>query len=754
MAEPTSPASEARQIKNFPRLKFLQQDLHSLASQMSVPLYSVGSIIVPNLQPSQKSAIHRVTRKMIASVASPAWEKQALAKAIRVVRSSPVNVRRVFEQQARRFDKLGDQPPCKCLTATKFPGVSTVIDGHVAYTPLWVPTSDIYARPNDPLPLRGSSVRSQLLSDLKKMADQIGASLPLLELMLPDSLWPETGHKLTQVRKFAKSVCQSHYVRIVDKGVGVLWAFCRHWVWGIIQQFLKSEGYTPSPKTLPQAMAFVSAELDARGWDRNTAGQLPLLYLLGKFKSLAKGKWLWRGITSLPQPLLPKKSLRIAARANTAFLRLLCQEVPCCFLAQSISEVSQWFHWLDTINARFISEVDCKDQFNNICPTDIESHLTAASKWLAKRRKWRMTDIEWSIHKDSKMLDRAGRAKATKFWYITHAQMSDTITFEMHCNNFIRAVGGLWCRHGCIPMGGSFSAQAADLHSLWQVYSNRHLLRRLGSLTVSEAGFPYWESPQGITALCQFRDNILIATTYPDTTSHPIVSTVCNLLGEAWNLDVLCECMSGPGDPCKHHCHSASTTALGFDMIRGKTGKGLAYLHPSALSSTWSLKSAPPLLSPASAYPAYLPGIMTGALSNARPWATTWAGELLSLSAWLQIALLSGYALPQVTRAAHSAVTRGLSTSPNDHTATTRYLYTVRHLLPMPHCCHLTLCAAWLRRHAHWAGDSYSSWHLDPSLSPDGTTGFWCGDWEILHLHAAKVKPSNHDCPPWETMCV
>ena len=120
----------------------------------------------------------------------------------------------------------------------------------------------------------------------------------------------------------------------------------------------------------------------------------------------------------------------------------------------------------------------------------------------------------------------------------------------------------------------------------------------------------------------------------------------------------------------------------------------------------------------------------------------------------LQIALLSGYALPQVTRTAHSAVTRGLSTSSNDHTATTRYLYTVRHLLPMPHCCHLTLCAAWLRRHAHWAGDSYSSWHLDPSMSPDGTTGFWCGDWEILHLHAAKVKPNNHDCPPWETMCV
>ena len=262
-----------------------------------------------------------------------------------------------------------------------------------------------------------------------------------------------------------------------------------------------------------------------------------------------------------------------------------------------------------------------------------------------------------------------------------------------------------------------------------------------------EAGFPYWESPQGITALCQFRDNILIATTNPDTPSHPIVSIVCSLLGEAWGLDVLCECMSGPGDTCKHRCHSASTTALGFDMIRGETGKGLAYLHPSALSSTWSLKSAPPLLSLASAYPAYLPGIMTGALSNARPWATTWAGELMSLSAWLQIALLSGYALPQVTRAAHSAVTRGLSTSPNDHTATVRYLYMVRRLLPMPHCCHLTLCAAWLRRHAHWAGDSYSSWQLDPSLSPDGTTVSGAGTGTSSSSTPPKLDPVTMTAP-------
>ena len=88
---------------------------------------------------------------------------------------------------------------------------------------------------------------------------------------------------------------------------------------------------------------------------------MPLLYLLGKYKSLRKRQWLWCGITSLPQPLLPKKKLRIAAKANNAILKLLCNEVPCYFLAQSISDVSTWFQWLDTINARYISDADCKD---------------------------------------------------------------------------------------------------------------------------------------------------------------------------------------------------------------------------------------------------------------------------------------------------------------------------------------------------------------------------------------------------------
>ena len=96
----------------------------------------------------------------------------------------------------------------------------------------------------------------------------------------------------------------------------------------------------------------MQGEIARRGWEPNATGQLLLLYLLGKFKSLAKQQWLWRGITSLPQPFLPKKSLRIASRANSMFLRLRCDEVPCSFLVNSLPEVSNWFSWLDNIGAR------------------------------------------------------------------------------------------------------------------------------------------------------------------------------------------------------------------------------------------------------------------------------------------------------------------------------------------------------------------------------------------------------------------
>ena len=91
---------------------------------------------------------------------------------------------------------------------------------------------------------------------------------------------------------------------IVDKGVGVI---CKHRVWSVVDEFLSAEGYVASSLSVPQALSYIRSEIEKRGWSADSSGQLPLMYVLGKYESLRKGQWLWRGITSLPRPLLPMK---------------------------------------------------------------------------------------------------------------------------------------------------------------------------------------------------------------------------------------------------------------------------------------------------------------------------------------------------------------------------------------------------------------------------------------------------------------
>ena len=325
----------------------------------------------------------------------------------------------------------------------------------------------------------------------------------------------------------------------------------------------------------------------------------------------------------------------MAARANTTFLRLLAAEIPCAFIAQDVNSVSLWYHWLSSIGVKYVSEVDCKDQFNNIDPNDSQSHLSSASSWLSSRKRWHMHEIMWSVHKESKRLDRARRGNSTKFWYVTHEAMTDTIMFEMHHNNYIKAAGGLWRRDECIPMGGSFFAQAADLHSLWGVYTGRHKFSDLGDLHISDEGFPYLVSQRGNIALCQFRDNIPIATSFLDSPQARVVDRVCKILESCWDLAVLCSCRQQQTDPYKFSCHTHTCVALGYCLVRGEQGCGTVFIQPSALDQNWCLKLVPPLITPSDTHPAYLPGIILCALSNARQWCRSWAGELLSLAAWL-----------------------------------------------------------------------------------------------------------------------
>ena len=91
--------------------------------------------VVPNIQPVQNTAIHRVTRRLVSSIAQTAWEKQAINKAIRVVRNNPKTVRGVCEKSARQFNTVTSQPPCTCHTMHDIPGSKVLIEGHVAFVP-------------------------------------------------------------------------------------------------------------------------------------------------------------------------------------------------------------------------------------------------------------------------------------------------------------------------------------------------------------------------------------------------------------------------------------------------------------------------------------------------------------------------------------------------------------------------------------------------------------------------------------------
>ena len=262
------------------------------------------------------------------------------------------------------------------------------IEGHKALIPITVTdTTRNPLRPNDSLPLKGAKVRAQLLKDITKIADQIGATLPNLHHMPTPSLWVESVTNSRHADAQAQRISDSHYVRIVDKGVGVMWGFCKHWMWGVVESFLTSAGYVSMPEGQTNVMQRIHNIIDKNGRDKDLAGRLAYLYVIGKAKSLLKNRWLWRPIAALPRPLLPKKELIVAARATTTFLRLLADEVPGNFMVHSVNQVAEWFHWLPSIQCMWLAELDCKDQFNHVPPSKVQEHLRASSAWLAKRRR-------------------------------------------------------------------------------------------------------------------------------------------------------------------------------------------------------------------------------------------------------------------------------------------------------------------------------------------------------------------------------
>ena len=104
------------------------------------------------------------------------------------------------------------------------------------------------------------------------------------------------------------------------------------------------------------------------------------------------------------------------------------------------------------------------------------------------------------------------------------------VRFSLTEDNTVWCAGSLWKRCGAIPMGGSFSAQCADLHSIWAMKRNVDIMNRFGKL-VRTVAFLLWETPTGNTvSLSQSRDNVNVAAKGPRAPQE--MSRVCSALSD------------------------------------------------------------------------------------------------------------------------------------------------------------------------------------------------------------------------------
>ena len=117
--------------------------------------------------------------------------------------------------------------------------------------------------------------------------------------------------------------------------------------------------------------------------------------------------------------------------------------------------------------------------------------------------------------------------------------------------------------------------------------------------------------------MCQFRDNILLATDASPRHRPDMVRTMREVLKVSWHLDVDYECISKDVHICTGSYCNSVTKAVGVVMVLGSEEAGeTAFAEPAALTPEWSLKLDAPLKTPHRAKRDYVPTILTRALKN------------------------------------------------------------------------------------------------------------------------------------------
>ena len=132
------------------------------------------------------------------------------------------------------------RPPCACNDTT-YPvraqaGPVSCVDGHFCLLPVSVDVQGSPLRSTDPPPpCNGRRSRKAAVSSLASLAQALNVS-PLQDSFL-SSLFPDDGSLRQCVMKIARDLSAFVIVRLVDKGPGMMWGFCRAWAWDAMQAF-------------------------------------------------------------------------------------------------------------------------------------------------------------------------------------------------------------------------------------------------------------------------------------------------------------------------------------------------------------------------------------------------------------------------------------------------------------------------------------------------------------------------------------
>ena len=195
-------------------------------------------------------------------------------------------------------------------------------------------------------------------------------------------------------------------------------------------------------------------------------------------------------------PFISRHTLCVAVFAFTCVSRCLVEGITASILVLRGSDIAPWVRKLSSQGATCMGEADCKERFKRIKPATAVQELRDASQYLYHKKRWGAVDIIWCVHRDCKALDGAGKAASASFWHFSHKDLVEIVRFSLTKDNHIWCSGTLWQHSDAIPLGGSFTAQCADVCSVWAFQVAVDKMRHFGRL-VQTAPVLLWKTPCG-----------------------------------------------------------------------------------------------------------------------------------------------------------------------------------------------------------------------------------------------------------------